>query len=223
MSTHSQCARGARSKPSGTCSGTARTGVYRRRRPETTALYRVVQTHLETWLAERSACEPIPRYVEQDFRRYLDCGILARGFARAFCPSCGHDFLIAFSCKGRGICGSCNARRMAESAVHLVEPTGRFVLAFIKRPAPRRCAAKKTRARTPSSSTTLRSGWISDRHRLRFPICSTSDNRPGSLKFLLFHALAKNKPGTFSQCERRRELGNSGPKEWLARDAGHLL
>ncbi len=82
MSTHSQCARGARSKPSGTTSGTARTGVYRRRRPETTALesrdgrgrakqearaeYRVVQTHFETWLAERSVCEPIPRYVEQD-------------------------------------------------------------------------------------------------------------------------------------------------------------
>ncbi len=155
MSTHSQCARGARSKPSGTTSATARTGVYRRRRPDTTALesrdgrgrakqearaeYRVVQTHFETWLTERSACEPIPRYVEQDFRRYLDCGILARGFARAFCPSCGHDFLIAFSCKGRGICGSCNARRMAETAAHLVEhvfpqvPVRQWVISFPKR------------------------------------------------------------------------------------------
>jgi hypothetical protein len=43
--------------------------VYRRRRPETTALYRVVQTHLETWLVERSACELSPRYVEEDFCR----------------------------------------------------------------------------------------------------------------------------------------------------------
>jgi len=139
MSTHSQCARGARSKPSGTTSATARTGVYRRRRPETTALYRVVQTHFETWLTERSACEPIPRYVEQDFRRYLDCGILARGFGRAFCPSCGHDFLIAFSCKGRRICGSCNARRMAQTAAHLVEhvfpqvPVRQWVISFPKR------------------------------------------------------------------------------------------
>nr|WP_083848565.1 transposase zinc-binding domain-containing protein [Thiorhodovibrio frisius] len=29
------------------------------------------------------------------------------------CPDCGHDFLVAFSYKGRGVCPSCNARRMA--------------------------------------------------------------------------------------------------------------
>jgi len=40
----------------------------------------------------------VPEQVERDFRRYLDCGILARGFARARCGQCGHDFLIAFSC-----------------------------------------------------------------------------------------------------------------------------
>jgi anaerobic ribonucleoside-triphosphate reductase len=53
--------------------------------------------------------------VEREFRRYLECGILAYGFARARCPDCGHDFLVAFSCKGRGLCPSCNARRMAET------------------------------------------------------------------------------------------------------------
>jgi Transposase zinc-binding domain len=45
----------------------------------------------------------------------LECGILAHGFARARCGECGHDFLIAFSCKGRGVCPACNARRMAET------------------------------------------------------------------------------------------------------------
>jgi len=30
-------------------------------------------------------------------------------------------FLVAFSCKGRGVCPSCNTRRMAETAAHLVE------------------------------------------------------------------------------------------------------
>ncbi len=35
-------------------------------------------------------------------RRYLECGILAHGFARPCCGECGHDCLIAFSCKGRG-------------------------------------------------------------------------------------------------------------------------
>ncbi|RKH95849.1 hypothetical protein D7Y04_33145 [Corallococcus sp. AB038B] len=29
--------------------------------------------------------------------------------------------LIAFSCKGRGVCPSCNAKRAQVTAVHLVE------------------------------------------------------------------------------------------------------
>lgn len=139
MSTHAHRALGSSREPSGAHPHAARTGVYRRRRPETTALYRVVQTHFETWLVERSACESIPRYVEEDFRRYLDCGILARGFCRAFCAACGHDFLVAFSCKARGVCPSCNTRRMAETAAHLVEhvfpqvPVRQWVISFPKR------------------------------------------------------------------------------------------
>ncbi|MGH8550712.1 MAG: transposase zinc-binding domain-containing protein [Methylococcales bacterium] len=38
----------------------------------------------------------------------------AGSFARARCTGCGYDFLIAFSCKGRGICPSCNTRRMGQ-------------------------------------------------------------------------------------------------------------
>jgi len=38
----------------------------------------------------------VPEHVEPEFRRYLECGILARGFTRARCGQCGHDFLIAF-------------------------------------------------------------------------------------------------------------------------------
>ena len=47
--------------------------------------YRTVQTHVETWLAlRRNACDDtdaIPAYVERDFRRYLECGILAHGLS----------------------------------------------------------------------------------------------------------------------------------------------
>jgi hypothetical protein len=39
-------------------------------------------------------------------------------FARAFCDECQHDFLIAYSCKGRGVCPACNVRRMVETAAH---------------------------------------------------------------------------------------------------------
>ena len=49
-------------------------------------------------------------YVEQAIRKYLECAIFAHGFARARCGDCGHDFLIAFSCKGCGVCPSCTTR-----------------------------------------------------------------------------------------------------------------
>ena len=32
------------------------------------------------------------------------------------CDDCGHDYLVAYSCKGRGVCPSCNTRRMVETA-----------------------------------------------------------------------------------------------------------
>jgi hypothetical protein len=76
------------------------TAVYRRRQPERSPAYQVIQGHLETWLAGcRQADEegsPVAAYIEQDFRKYLECGILAHGFARARCAGCGYDFLIAF-------------------------------------------------------------------------------------------------------------------------------
>ncbi|MEJ2388650.1 MAG: transposase zinc-binding domain-containing protein [Chromatiaceae bacterium] len=75
---------------------------YTRRRPENTILYRVVQQQLETYLTlaredDWDGCS-VPAYVEREFRQYLECGILAYGFARARCAECGHDFLVAFSC-----------------------------------------------------------------------------------------------------------------------------
>jgi predicted Zn-ribbon and HTH transcriptional regulator len=80
--------------------------------------------HLETYLALANESDPmgdgVPDHVEKEFRSYLRCGILAHGFARARCASCGYDFLVAFSCKGRGACPSCNAKSMDETAAHLV-------------------------------------------------------------------------------------------------------
>lgn len=70
--------------------------VYRRRQPERSVAYQVIQGHLETWLAGcRQADEegtPVAAYIEQDFRKYLECGILAHGFARARCAGCGTIF-----------------------------------------------------------------------------------------------------------------------------------
>ena len=58
-------------------------------------------------------------YVRHAFRKYLECGIFAHGFARAWCDDCGHDYFVAYSCKGRGVCPSCNTRRMVETAAQV--------------------------------------------------------------------------------------------------------
>ena len=98
---------------------------HERRRSETTTLYQIVQQHLETYLALAGEADwdgqHVRADVERECRRYLECGILACGFCRARCPACGQDFLVAFSCKGRAVCPSCNALRMAETAARLVD------------------------------------------------------------------------------------------------------
>ncbi len=48
--------------------------------------------------------------VEPAVHRYLDCGIFDQGVARVRCPDCRHEFLIAFSCKLRGLCPSCHQK-----------------------------------------------------------------------------------------------------------------
>ena len=112
--------------------------AYAPRRPTETVLYGAVRSHLETFLAHtRETYEkPLPRYVEKEFRSFLKCGVFAHGFARCRCESCGHDLLVAFSCKLRGICPSCSGRRMANGAAHLVDrvlpdvPVRQFVLSL---------------------------------------------------------------------------------------------
>jgi hypothetical protein len=46
--------------------------------------------------------------------RYLDCGDLRHGFARVKCKDCGHEYLLAFSCKRRHFCPSCHQKRVVE-------------------------------------------------------------------------------------------------------------
>jgi hypothetical protein len=59
--------------------------------------------------------------IEQEFEEYLKCGRLEHGFLRVCCDTCHAEHLVAFSCKKRGFCPSCGARRMGESAALLVD------------------------------------------------------------------------------------------------------
>ena len=94
-----------------------------RHRPEQTTLYRLVQQHAATFFeqAESAAGAGLPQFVKDEFDAHLECGILAHGFLRLHCGDCGHDKLVAFSCKRRGFCPSCGASRMAQTAAHLLD------------------------------------------------------------------------------------------------------
>ena len=82
-----------------------------------------MQQHAATFIAqaEDAAGAGLPQFVKDEFDAFLECGILAHGFLRLHCADCGHDKLVAFSCKRRGFCPSCGARRMAQTATHLVD------------------------------------------------------------------------------------------------------
>ena len=115
-------------------SGAAR---YERHRPERTLLYQLIQEYYPTLKAHLAAQGmALPGYVEQEFEDYLKCGRLEHGFLRVRCDSCHAEHLVAFSCKRRGFCPSCGARRMAESAALLVDevfpeqPVRQWVLSF---------------------------------------------------------------------------------------------
>jgi ribosomal protein S27E len=110
---------------------------YQRHRPEQTLLYRIVDEYYPAFtahLAEQGS--ELPGYVQREFEDYLNCARLDHGFLRVRCESCHAERLVAFSCKRRGFCPSCGARRMAESAVPLVDevlpeqPMRQWVLSF---------------------------------------------------------------------------------------------
>lgn len=95
---------------------------YERHRPETTLLYQLVEHHYPEFLAALAERDRyLPGYVQEEFESYLKCGRLEHGFLRVRCTTCHAERLVAFSCKRRGFCQSCGARRMTESAALLVD------------------------------------------------------------------------------------------------------
>ena len=71
-----------------------------RREPERGVLHRVLLAHLETLLARsrrHGRDAGLPRFVERELYRYLQCGLLAFGFARVHCATCKRDDTVAGS------------------------------------------------------------------------------------------------------------------------------
>jgi hypothetical protein len=86
--------------------------VYRPRKPRQSPLFQLVERHLEELLRvwpERFARHhgPLRPVVERVLREFLRCGLLEHGFARLWCGECRRSVLVAFSCRGRSFCPSC--------------------------------------------------------------------------------------------------------------------
>ena len=84
-------------------------GAYRPRNPRASPLYQCVARHA----GELRAAGRLQRPVEvQTIDRFVECGDPHYGFARVRCDACGHDYLLAFSCRTRYFCPSCHQKRV---------------------------------------------------------------------------------------------------------------
>lgn len=94
-------------------------GIYRQRHPERTAFYRVLFHYFDEFVAEYE------NYFEREYgcfrpviqdvvEKYLDFGNPKCGFARIRCIDCGKEFLLYFSCHGRGFCPSCHLSKITK-------------------------------------------------------------------------------------------------------------
>lgn len=101
-------------------------GVYRPRHPERSPLYRFLERSFEPYRTvygdrfEPNA-GPWREPVEGAVHAFLDCGRLQGGFARIRCPTCGGEHLLAFSCRTRNLCPSCQAKRSTLFGAWLIE------------------------------------------------------------------------------------------------------
>ena len=110
---------------------------YRPRDPERSILYRAVAEHLPRLLATLDEADRgVPSFVKRELEGFLRCGVAQHGAALARCRSCGYERLVPWSCKGRGFCPACTARRMNDTAAFLVDqvfplqPVRMWVISF---------------------------------------------------------------------------------------------
>jgi len=109
--------------------------VYRARNPRKSPLWQCARRHYDEF-EEIYPTQYQPRYeilrriIPEVVHKFLECGDLARGFARIRCDHCQHEYLLAFSCKSRWFCPSCHQKN--------VQTTDRFILDHVLAPVPRK-------------------------------------------------------------------------------------
>jgi hypothetical protein len=95
--------------------------IYQPRRPRASPLWQLVHHGWDEFLANyedkyRPSLGPLHPAATATVESFLRCGDLASGFTRLQCPDCGHEKLLAFTCKGRHFCPSCHQRRVRSTS-----------------------------------------------------------------------------------------------------------
>ena len=85
-------------------------------------LYRLVQQHAASFIAhtEAGTGSELPRFIEDEFDAFLECGILAHD-PEAALRRVRPRQAAGVQLQARGFCPSCGARRMSQTAAHLVD------------------------------------------------------------------------------------------------------
>jgi len=84
-------------------------GVYRPRNPRASPLWQCARRHARELREAGQIRRALERRVSE---RFIECGDPHHGFARIYCHACGHDYLLAYSCKMRNFCPSCHQKRV---------------------------------------------------------------------------------------------------------------
>jgi hypothetical protein len=98
--------------------------VYHPRNPEDSVIWKIFNEHFESF-EENYDTKFEKKYgyyrpvIGEVVRNYLACGDLKEGFARIKCPTCQHELFLAFSCKSRYLCPSCQQKRVILFGEHL--------------------------------------------------------------------------------------------------------
>ena len=100
--------------------------VYHPRKPEESPLWRLLHEHFPCFVLEyKDRFQRDYGFFRQVIfdvvQNFLKCGDLKQGFARVRCPECHHEYLLAFSCRGRWFCPSCHAKIVVQFSERLKE------------------------------------------------------------------------------------------------------
>ena len=99
---------------------------YTRSGPQTTSLWKLLNCHFVDFEEGYAILFQKKRgfyrlVISHVVRKYHEYGDLREGFARKKSPDCHHEFLLAFSCRGRWFCPICHNKKVVQFGHHLKE------------------------------------------------------------------------------------------------------